>query len=76
MRTEKEVFKDLKKMDYKIVDNGDCFIKVNNNGDMIRISKYFIVFYRCYREDSELAPLIDKQEHKLLTELFQIYGWL
>lgn len=42
---------------------------------MIRISKCS-VWYRCYREDSELAVPIDMQEHKLLHELFICYGWI
>ena len=75
MRTEQEVLNDFEKLGYEVVANGDCFIKLKNNGDMIRISKYS-VWYRCYREDSELAVPIDMEEHKLLNELFTIWGWL
>jgi hypothetical protein len=75
MRTEEEVLKDFEKLGYEIVSNGSGFIKLNNKGDMIRISKYSM-WYRSYFEDSELAVPIDMQEHKLLNELFSIWGWL
>lgn len=75
MRTEKEVLKDFEKLGYDVVANGGCFIKLNNNGDIIRISKYSM-WYWSYCEDSGLAVPIDMEEHKLLNELFSIWGWL
>lgn len=75
IRTEEEVLKDFEKLGYNVVANGGCFIKLNNNGDIIRISKYSM-WYRSYCEDSGLAVPIDMEEHKLLNELFSIWGWL
>lgn len=75
LRTEEEVLKDFERLGYNVVANGDWYIKLNYNGDMIRISKYSKA-YKCYDEDSKLALPIEIEEHKLLTELFSIWGWL
>lgn len=75
MRTEKEVLKDFEMLDYEIIENNDYCIKLNQNDCIIRISKR-PKNYKCYWKDSELASVIDIQEHKLLTELFIIWGWL
>ena len=75
MRTEEEVLKDFEKLGYDIIENNDCCIKLNFNDCIIRISKYS-KFYKCYWKDSAYANVIDMKEHKLLNELFSIWGWL
>lgn len=75
MRTEEEVLKDFEKLGYDIIYNGQHYIKLNNNGYMMRISK-MTKKYKCYDEYSKLAIPIEIEEHKLLTELFSIWGWL
>lgn len=75
LRAEEEVLKDFEKLGYDIIENNDWFIKLNNNGNILRISRCSIL-YRYYREDSELALPIKIKEHKLLNELYSIWGWL
>ena len=76
MRTEEEVLEDFVKLGYDILcHNGQHYIKLNNNDYIIRISKSSKC-YKCYEEDSKLALPIEIEEHKLLTELFTIWGWL
>ena len=75
MRTENEVIKDFKKLGYDIIENDNMCLKINIDDCVIRISKYSKE-YKCYWKDRQLASVIDMQEHKLLTELFTIWGWL
>ena len=75
IRTEEEILKDFEKLGYKVVGNSDVFIKLYNNGDTIRISKYSR-WYSAYEEDERVSIPIDMQEHKLLHELFTCWRWL
>ena len=75
MRTEEEVLKDFEKLGYKI--------KENTNIELVLGTKFFFIkfkelskVYHTYFEDSKLHSTINMQEHKLLNELFSIWGWL
>lgn len=76
MRTEEEVLKDFEKLGYDIIYYRQHYIKLdNNNNYIIRISKCSKT-YKSYEGDSKLALPIEIEEHKLLNELFSIWGWL
>ena len=82
MRTEQDVLKDFEKLGYEIpIYNNESveFHKFDSIGRMIVISvfkplkeysKYLIMKNVMYVADIEL------QEHKLLNELFTIWGWI
>ena len=72
MRTEQEVLKDFEKLGYEIVCNNNIRIELNNIDYKLVISK-ICHWYFC---ESVLTTPINVQEHKLLTELFTIWGWL
>ena len=75
MRTEEEVLKDFEKLGYEVIQNNDTRLVLQNDD----IEIYFYKYDREYgKEDifSNEANRIDMQEHKLLTELFQIWKWL
>ena len=78
MRTEKEVLKDFEELGYEVVCNNNLKIKLDNNGDILTISKVSRwYYYKGYDYlNKEIAVHIDMQEHKLLNELFTIWGWL
>lgn len=71
MRTEQEVLKDFEAFGYRLIRNNSFVIILENvfkNG--IHISKQ----YKEYWTDEEIS--INMQEHKLLNELFTIWGWI
>ena len=75
MRTEKEVLKDFEKLGYKIRRN-NTFKYISLKCDTE--TNLGIIIYlntRTYELNGE-GMFLDMQEHKLLTELFQIWGWL
>lgn len=70
MRTEQDVLKDFEKLGYKLLyNNSFCLVFERNNLYTLSISKQ----YKEYWTDGEIS--INMQEHKLLNELFQIWGW-
>ena len=75
MRTEEEVLKDFEELGFDIIYTRQYAIELNNDNCTIRISKYS-KWYRCYDKYNKLALPVTMQEHKLLTELFQIWNWL
>lgn len=71
MRTEQDVLKDFEKLGYKLLyNNSFCLVFERNNLYTLSISKQ----YKEYWTDGEIS--INMQEHKLLNELFQIWGWI
>ena len=71
MRTEKEILKDFKKLGYEVKESSDglCLLKIGGYKIDIRknVRKYYAIMgtgYMCI------------QEHKLLHELFECWGWL
>ena len=75
MRTEEQVLEDFKKLNYDIIENDYCELRLNNIGCIILIHKYE-KNYQSYWENSDIPSIIDIEEHKLLHELFTIWGWL
>lgn len=71
MRTEQDVLKDFEKLGYKIYNKTNYCILVYTYEENCEIriwkdEKTYSTIYRKY---------ITMQEHKLLNELFQIWGW-
>lgn len=79
MRTEHEILKDFEKLGYFIFCNNDLRIRLENKGDILMISKVSR-WYSCKTPSDKdyeyLSVPINMQEHKLLNELFTIWGWL
>lgn len=75
MRTEEEVLKDFKKLKWKISIDNDIFIDLvgSTSSKNIYCDKHIRIYkkIKSYRNTE-----ITMEEHKLLTELFQIWGWL
>lgn len=77
-RTEQEVLKDFEKLGYEVFCNNDLKLRLEKNNKTITISK-LTRWYSCKNYDylgKEITVHIDMQEHKLLTDLFKIWGWL
>ena len=71
-RTEADILKDFESLGYVIVDNNKHdLILVKNMGLRLMINKelkhYMVV---------ALTPLLTMQEHKLLNEFFEVWGWI
>lgn len=91
MRTENEVIKDFEKLGYCIEKNRKKFTDSENSIVLMKDFKYLeddekltkeiwiclkSKTYQCC-ETFYYTPLeITMQEHRLLTELFTIWGWL
>ena len=79
MRTEEQILKDFEELGYDRIENTDEYLKLYKHDFIIELSK----FYRCYKSYWEHSTLkirltinIDMQEHKLLHELLEIWGWI
>lgn len=78
MRTEEEILKDFEKMSYKIVKNDEKLtLKHEIANAQIEIYKKS----KCYLCEIDLGfniipSFIEFQEHKLIHELFECWGWL
>ena len=75
MRTEKEVLKDFEKLGYEVKENTNFDLRLETTYFRIEISKRY-KDYTTYYEDSKFHSTINLNEHKLLHELFTIWGWL
>ena len=80
-RTEQDILKDFEALGYAIIKNDEyCLILVNEWNHIIEIDKtckrYQCYYYTEYTNQFELSTYIDMQEHKLLNELFALWGWL
>ena len=80
MKNEEEVLKEFRKLDYKIIKNDEQFLILyfynpNSVSFYINVDKHFQT-YCCYASRGETICPIELQEHKLLNELFTIWGWI
>ena len=75
MRTEKEVLNDFEDLGYSIIENlGRIKMHNNNTNATIEIDYEYKIYWK---EDSHsFSVWFTMQEHKLLNELFTIWGWL
>ena len=70
MRTEEEVLQDFEKLGYKVEQNSSAVCLLTMNDFHIDISKSGKNY------SFSAWSYLTMQEHKLLTELFQIWNWL
>lgn len=76
IRTEEEILKDFEKLGWLFLRNNERELAFRKFDSVISISKVS-QWYSCSIPSSgRLAIPINMQEHKLLTELFTIWGWL
>lgn len=75
MRTEKEILEEFEDLGYSIIEN-EYRIKLRNNNTNATIEiDYENKIY--WKENSHsFSVWFTMQEHKLLTDLFKIWGWL
>ena len=74
MRTEKEVLKDFEKLGFVIYQNDDCWLQLLDK----RTTPYVVIVISKKQQTYAYQLTIGNitmQEHKLLTELFTIWGW-
>ena len=81
-RTEAEILKDFEKLGYEVVCNSDGELILEERFsywlDRIHISKNLKEYSKkqwCGNRESYIQS-IEFQEHKLLNELFTLWGWL
>ena len=75
-RTEQEVLNDFEKLGWSVIKETNGCLKFRKFDTILSISK-LSQWYSCSIPSSgSLSVPIDMQEHKLLTELFNIWGWL
>ena len=71
-RTEQDILKDFEKLGYVIVDN--------NKYELILVKdmKFHLIINKELKHYMVVAltPTLTMQEHKLLSELFECWGWL
>ena len=74
MRTEQEVLNDFENLGYLINIKNEGFLELTKNNTFIDID-FSVKEY--WKENSYSNSMrFTMQEHKLLTELFTIWGWL
>lgn len=90
-RTENEIFKDFEKLGYRIEKNKTKFADSENSiillkdyiepFDKEKLTKEICInlkskTYECYESFYYCPQHIPMHEHKLLNELFELWGWL
>ena len=83
MRTEQEVLNDFEKLGYEVIkDNDYIYLKQHLNyiNEVEESKCIYINFkkkqYSCLNDFYKFEENVTMQEHKLLTDLFKIWGWL
>lgn len=73
-RTEKEVLNDFEKLGYEVKENSTYELRLATAYFTIAINKFSKVYHTYYEDNTH--SIINLFEHKLLTDLFKIWGWL
>lgn len=91
MRTENEVIKDFEKLGYRLEKGRTKYSDYENSiillkdyiepFDNEKLTKEIVIrknvkAYECFESFYCCPQILDMHEHKLLTELFTIWGWL
>ena len=78
MRTEQKILKDFEALGYKIkVNNASMIYLTNDYAVIIHINKLMKWYAKCTNNNNnEIVRNFTMQEHKLLNELFTLWGWL
>ena len=75
MRTEKQILKDFEKLGYSpLRKNGEQFMFLEEEFDVIHFDLENKMYYKTFGGYDGAS--ITMAEHKLLHELFEIWGWL
>ena len=76
MRTEEEILKEFEELGYE-VDNDDVALILTLQETLGAITKYITIFVSKRRKLYVTKDgSIGMEEHKLLNELFTIWGWI
>ena len=90
-RTENEVIKDFEKLGYRLEKGRTKYADYENSIILMKDFKYpeddekltkeilirkNVKAYECYESFYWCPLILDMQEHKLLNELFELWGWL
>lgn len=75
MRTGQDVLKDFEKINYTLNKNDEYTLSITRENKIIHIVKP-TKSYKKYDRKTFLSLSFEMQEHKLLNELFQIWGWI
>ena len=83
MRTEQDVLNDFEKLEWKIIENNEDELVLLQSFKN-KIGYYLLKIYKpigvyrkmCIIKNEDYSADIELQEHKLLNELFQIWGWI
>ena len=74
MRTEQDILKDFGKLGWSVSRNNNEELVLHNLDEtLIKINKIY-KWYKC--KITIMFRIIAIQEHKLLNELFTIWGWI
>ena len=71
MRTEEEVLKDFRNLELKIHKHSEGILSLENTKELKHI-----IIYKKERVYKVFYTPMTLEEHKLLNELFSIWGWL
>lgn len=76
MRTEEEILKEFEELGYE-VDNDDVALILSLQETLGTITKYITIFISKRRKlYITRSGSIGMEEHKLLSELFTVWGWI
>lgn len=76
MRTEEQVLKDFEKLGFRVIKFTTELILKSEERKKDIIINFNEKDYSCSLMRDTFFSYITMQEHKLLTELFTIWGWL
>ena len=69
MRTEEQILQDFEELGYSVMFQNYIWLELERNDDE------YIRMFKC-DETYTSSVVLGMQEHKLLTELFNLWGWL
>lgn len=75
-RTEQEILKDFEALGYVVARNDWEKLVLNKFDKIIKIDKIDKWYKKFLAYSGGISEIITMQEHKLLNELFEVWGWL
>ena len=76
MRTEKEILKDFEKLGYKFTKSPVMFSLINSSNTKRIYIHIDTNEYTVAGSQPQVFNVLTMQEHKLLHELFECWGWI
>ena len=74
--TEQDVLNEFEKIGWQVTRNDNICMILKREEDVLTISKLSKWYHCCLPQANEYRLPIDMDDHKLLHELFKIWGWL